>query len=82
MIEEKDTYTKEEVKHILANIIESRGYDSASLCKWSGVNVLTVDEWRSEVVKMIDNHYKYGVRGGMYQARTLLVNELEKMKDV
>jgi hypothetical protein len=44
--------------------------------------VLTVDEWRSEVVKMIDNHYKYGVRGGMYQARTLLVNELEKMKDV
>jgi hypothetical protein len=34
MIEEK-RYTKEEVKHILANLIESIGYDSGAACHWT-----------------------------------------------
>lgn len=82
MIEEKDTYTKEEVKHILADLIERNGYDSAAVCCWNGVDELTVDVWSNEVMKMIDSHYKYGVRGGMYQARTLLDSELEKMTNL
>jgi len=60
MIEEKDTYTKEEVKHILANLIERIGHDSAAVCCWNGVNYITVDEWNNALFTSMSEFHTYG----------------------
>jgi len=66
MITEKDTYSKEEVKQILANLIESIGHDAGAVCKWSGVNAITVEEWRNAVFKSMNEFHAYGKQLAYY----------------
>lgn len=42
---EKDSYTREEVKGIMADLIERMGCDAGAVCQWQGVDACSLEDW-------------------------------------
>jgi hypothetical protein len=78
MIEEKDTYTRIEVKQILAILIDSIGHDVGSICHWNGVDSITVDEWRNATFKAMNEFHEYGKRLAYYNMMRIAEERTKK----
>lgn len=75
------TYTELEVKEIYAQLIEQIGADGGAVCKWSGVDTLSLEDWKKAWWQALQDYGKYEQECGAYNERKRIAAELLKLNE-
>lgn len=70
------TYTETEVKEIYAYAIEQLGFDAGAICQWSGVDKISLDDWKEAYWKTINEYARYEFQCGARKERERIVEYL------
>lgn len=75
------TYTETEVKEIYANLIDQIGHDAGAVCNWSGVDTVSLEDWKKAWWEALQEYGKYEQRCGAHNERKRIAEELLKPND-
>jgi hypothetical protein len=72
----KQTYTETDIKEIYAMLIEQIGFDAGAVCNWSGVDTVSLEDWKASWWQHLREYGEYEQRIGAYNERKRIAGEL------
>lgn len=75
------TYTEQDIKLIYANLIEQIGWDSGACCEWMGYDALSVEEWKAQWWRCLQEYGRYEQSIGAFDERKRIAHELLTLND-
>lgn len=75
------TYTEAEVKEIYALLIEQIGCDAGAVCNWSGVDTVSLEDWKKAWWQALQRYGDYEQKIGAYNERKRIATELLKLNE-
>lgn len=75
------TYTETEVKEIYAHLIEQIGHDAGAVCNWSGVDTVSLEDWKKAWWQALQDYGNYEHEIGAYKEREKIARGLLKQNE-
>lgn len=75
------SYTETEVKEIYALLIDQVGHDSGAVCNWSGVDTVSLEDWKKAWWQALQEYGEYERSRGAYRERKRIAEELLKLNE-
>lgn len=72
------TYTELEVKEIYAQLINQIGHDAGSVCNWSGVDTVSLEDWKKAWWQALREYGEEEQQCGAYRERERIAKQLLK----
>lgn len=74
-----NVYYEIDLKKIYADLIEQIGHDAGAVCKWNGVDSISLEDWKKAWWEEFRSYTQYEQEHGAYHERERIIKELTKL---